>query len=396
MKKFGLIGGKLDHSYSPMIHGKFGDYPYELCEIEEDALQELLADTSYGGFNVSIPHEQAVMKFCDELSEKARVIGSVNTIVRGEDGRLRGYNTDYDGFIYLLGCTGIKVEGMKCMVLGSGGASLTVQAALRDLGASEIVVISRTGENNYENIQRHFDSEIIINTTPVGMYPGNGRTPVNIDDFKNCQGVVDLIYNPNKTKLVLDAMAKSLPATGGLEMLVAQSKRASELFTGRQIDDEEVENVIDEIRSETQNAILIGMPGAGKTLLGGEIANRMGRRFVDIDDLIVEHEGMSVSEIFAQKGEAYFRRIETEMLEKSCMQTGLVIATSGGVVKKKLNYNILKQNGIVIWIKRDLDKLETDGRLLSQTMPLEQIYEERKDAYAYWSDFYINNNEERE
>lgn len=206
----------------------------------------------------------------------------------------------------------------------------------------------------------------------------------------------DLIYNPNKTKLVLDAMAKSLPATGGLEMLVAQSKRASELFTGRQIDDEEVENVIDEIRSETLNAILIGMPGAGKTLLGGEIANRMGRRFVDIDDLIVEHEGMSVSEIFAQKGEAYFRRIETEMLEKSCMQTGLVIATSGGVVKKKLNYNILKQNGIVIWIKRDLDKLETDGRLLSQTMPLEQIYEERKDAYAYWSDFYINNNEERE
>lgn len=162
------------------------------------------------------------------------------------------------------------------MVLGSGGASLTVQAALRDLGASEIVVISRTGENNYENIQRHFDSEIIINTTPVGMYPGNGRTPVNIDDFKNCQGVVDLIYNPNKTKLVLDAMAKSLPATGGLEMLVAQSKRASELFTGRQIDDEEVENVIDEIRSETLNAILIGMPGAGKTLLGGEIANRIG------------------------------------------------------------------------------------------------------------------------
>ncbi len=396
MKKIGLIGGKLDHSYSPMIHGKFGDYPYELCEIEEDALQELLADTSYGGFNVSIPHEKAVMKFCDELSEKARTIGSVNTIVRGEDGRLKGFNTDYDGFIYLLGCTGIKVAGMKCMVLGSGGASLTVQAALRDLGASEIVVISRTGENNYENIQRHFDSEIIVNTTPVGMYPGNGRTPVNVDDFKNCQGVVDLIYNPNKTKLVLDAMEKSLPAAGGLEMLVAQARKASELFTGRQIDDEEVENVIDEIRSETLNAILIGMPGAGKTLLGGEIANRMGREFVDIDDLIVEHEGMSVSEIFAQKGEAYFRRIETEMLEKCCMKTGLVIATSGGVVKKKLNYNILKQNGIVIWIKRDLDKLETDGRLLSETMSLEQIYEERKDAYAYWSDFYINNNEERE
>ena len=204
------------------------------------------------------------------------------------------YNTDYYGFTCLLRYSGIDVKGMKCMVLGSGGASLTVQAVLSDLGASEIVVISRTGENNYENIQKHFDSEIIVNTTPVGMFPHNGSAPVNLDDFKNCRGVVDLIYNPNKTKLVLDAMAKSLPATGGLEMLVAQAKEASELFTGREIDEEEIENVIDEIRSETLNAILIGMPGAGKTLLGGEMAVRMGRKFVDIDDMIVEHEGMSI------------------------------------------------------------------------------------------------------
>lgn len=179
-------------------------------------------------------------------------------------------------------------------------------------------------------------------------------------------------------------------------MLVAQAKEASELFQGRIIEIEEIENVIDEIRSDTLNAILIGMPGAGKTLLGGEIANRMGRRFVDIDDMIVEHEGMSIPEIFAQKGENYFRKVETEMLEKACVQTGLVIATGGGIVKKKINYNIIKQNGIVIWIKRDLSKLETDGRPLSQSMPLEQLYEERKDAYSYWSDFFINNNEERE
>ncbi len=402
MKMIGLIGEKPSHSYAPMIHGKFGDYPYELCQIQEGQgnqeaqLQAILSDPSFGGYSVILPYGQTAIKFCDELSDTARTIGSVNTIVRGEDGRLRGYNTDYYGFSYLLQFSGIKVEGMKCMVLGSGGASLTVQAVLRDLGAAEIVVISRNGPDNYENIQKHFDSEIIINTTPVGMYPHNGRTPVNLDDFRNCQGVVDLIYNPNKTKLVLDAMAKSLPAAGGLEMLAAQCKEASELFTGRQIETEEMENVIDEIRSETLNAILIGMPGAGKTLLGGEIANRMGRRFVDIDDLIEEQEGMSVAEIFRQKGENYFRKVETEMLEKTCVQTGLVIATSGGAVKKKINYNIVKQNGIVIWIKRDLDKLETDGRLLSLTMPLEQIYEERKDAYAYWSDFYINNNEERE
>ncbi len=396
MKKFGLIGAKLTHSYSPLIHSKFGDYPYELCEVSESELAALLENEAYGGFNVTIPYKKTVMGLCDELSETAQAIGSVNTVVRGEDGKLRGYNTDYFGFSYLLSSSGIAVKGMKCLVLGSGGASLTVQAVLKDLDASEVVVVSRTGENNYENISRHFDAEIIVNTTPVGMYPNNGRAPVNMDDFRNCCGVVDLIYNPNKTKLVLDAMERSIPAAGGLEMLVAQGKEASELFQHKEIENEEIDNAIDEVRSETLNAILIGMPGAGKTLLGGEIADRMGRKFVDIDDMIVAHEGMSIPEIFDQKGESYFRKVETEMLEKACVQTGLVIATGGGVVKKKVNYNILKQNGIVIWIKRDLDKLETDGRPLSQSMPLAQMYEERKDAYSYWSDFYINNNEERE
>ncbi len=395
MKKFGLIGGKLGHSYSPMIHSKFGSYTYELCEVGEDGLESLLKNEEYGGFNITIPYKKKVMELCDELSDTARAIGSVNTVLRSEDGRLKGYNTDYFGFQYLLEVTGIDVKGMKCLVLGSGGASLTVQAVLADLGASEVVVISRTGENNYENIHRHFDGEIIVNTTPVGMYPGNGRTPVNLDDFHNCRGVVDLIYNPNRTKLVLDAMAKSIPASGGLEMLVAQGKEASEIFQNIEIENEEIESAIDEVRSETLNAILIGMPGAGKTLLGGELAERMGRKFVDIDDMIEEHEGMSIPEIFAQKGESYFRRIETEMLEQACKQTGLVIATGGGVVKKKANYNIVKQNGVVIWIKRDLEKLETEGRPLSQSMPLEQMYEERKAAYSYWSDFFINNNEER-
>ena len=396
MKKFGLIGEKLGHSYSPLIHSKFGDYEYELCEAKEEELEALLKKEEYGGFNITIPYKKTVLKLCDEISDTARAIGSVNTIIRSEDGKLKGYNTDYDGFIYLLKAAKIDVKGMKCMVLGSGGASLTVQTVLADMGASEIVIISRKGENNYENINRHFDSEIIVNTTPVGMYPGNGRTPVNLDDFKNCRGVVDLIYNPNKTKLVLDAMAKSLPATGGLAMLVAQAKESSEFFQNKKIEDEEIENAIDEVRSETLNAILIGMPGAGKTLLGKEIADRMGREFVDIDDMIVEHEGMSVPEIFEKKGESYFRKVETEMLEQACVKTGLVIATGGGIVKKKLNYNIIKQNGVVIWIKRDLDKLETDGRPLSQSMPLDQMYEERKDAYSYWSDFFINNNEERE
>ncbi len=334
MKKFGLIGEKLGHSYSPLIHSKFGDYEYELCEAKEEELEALLREEEYGGFNITIPYKKTVLKLCDEISDTARAIGSVNTIIRSEDGKLKGYNTDYDGFIYLLKAAKIDVKGMKCMVLGSGGASLTVQTVLADMGASEIVIISRKGENNYENINRHFDSEIIVNTTPVGMYPGNGRTPVNLDDFKNRRGVVDLIYNPNKTKLVLDAMAKSLPATGGLAMLVAQAKESSEFFQNKKIEDEEIENAIDEVRSETLNAILIGMPGAGKTLLGKEIADRMGREFVDIDDMIVEHEGMSIPEIFEKKGESYFRKVETEMLEQACVKTGLVIATGGGIVKK--------------------------------------------------------------
>lgn len=396
MKKFGLIGGKLGHSYSPLIHSKFGDYTFELCETKAEDLESMLHNEAYGGFNVTIPYKKTVMEMCDELSDTAKAIGCVNTVIRDEEGRLHGYNTDYFGFKYMLEKTRIEVKDMKCLVLGSGGASLTARAVLKDLGAAEILVISRCGEHNYENISQHFDAEIIVNTTPVGMYPNNGRAPINLDDFKNCRGVVDVIYNPNKTKLVLDAMERSIPATGGLEMLVAQGKQASELFQNKEIEDEEIDSAIDEVRSETMNMILIGMPGAGKTLLGGEIADRMGRRFVDIDDMIVEHEGMSIPEIFDQKGENYFRRVETEMLEKACVQTGLVIATGGGVVKKKVNYNILKQNGIVIWIKRDLDKLETDGRPLSKSMPLAQMYEERKDAYSYWSDFYINNNEERE
>ncbi len=396
MKKFGLIGEKLSHSYSPLIHSKFGDYPFDLCEVSEEELEPLLRREEYGGFNVTIPYKKTVMKYCDEISDHAKAIGSVNTVVRDSSGRLTGHNTDYYGFSCLLQTAGIDVRDMKCAVLGSGGASVTVQAVLRDMGAGEIVVISRSGENNYENISRHFDSEIVVNATPVGMYPNNGRAPINLDDFKNCRGVLDLIYNPNRTKLILDAMERSIPAAGGLIMLVAQAKAASELFQGKQIDTEEMENVVDEIRSETLNAILIGMPGAGKTLLGQEIADRMGREFVDIDDMIEAHEGMSIPEIFEKKGENYFRRVETEMLEKTCIRTGLVIATGGGVVKKKINYNIIKQNGIVIWIKRDLDKLETDGRPLSLTIPLEQLYAERKDAYAYWSDFYINNNEDRE
>jgi shikimate dehydrogenase len=394
MSRYGLIGGKLSHSYSPLIHSKFGSYEYLLCETEEKNILATLKSDDFNGFNITIPYKETVMDLCDELSDESKKIGCVNTVLKDDSGKLKGYNTDYFGFRYLLSHNEIDVKGKKCLVLGSGGASLTVRAVLADLEAGSITVISRSGEDNYENISRHFDSEIIVNTTPVGMYPDNGRCLINLDDFRQCCGVVDLIYNPNRTKLILDAMTKSIPCSGGIDMLVAQAKQSSELFQGIKIDDDDIPVVIDDVKSETMNAILIGMPGSGKTMLGRKMAERMGRGFLDIDDMIEESEGMTVAEIFAQKGENYFRKIETEMLEKACIRTGLVIATGGGIVKHKINYNIIKQNGVVIWIKRDLDKLETDGRPLSSTTGVQQLYEERKGAYEYWSDFFIDNNQE--
>lgn len=397
MRKFGLIGKKLGHSYSALIHSKFADYEYDLIETNEEDLEAWIKSEEYGGFNVTIPYKKAVMQYCDELSEAAKKIGAVNTIVKTADGIIKGYNTDYYGFQYLIEATEIDPMGKKCLVLGSGGASLTVQAVLTDMGAEEVIVVSRGGAVNYENVHDVAgDAQIIVNATPVGMYPDNDRIPLKPSSFPQCEGALDLIYNPNKTKFVLDAMAADIPASGGLKMLVAQAKEACEIFTGIEIEHEALENVHDEVRRETLNLVLIGMPGAGKTTLGREMAENMGREFLDVDDMIIEHEGMSIPEIFQSKGESYFRKVETEMLEKACIKSGVVIAAGGGIVKTKKNYFIIKQNATICWIKRDLDKLETEGRPISQSMPVEKIYEERKDLYAKWSDYFINNNEGRD
>ena len=314
-----------------------------------------------------------------------------------DGGKIKGYNTDYFGFKYSLERNRIEIEGKKCIVLGSGGASLTVQAVLKDMNAKSVTVISRhSEENNYKNIEKHYDAEIIVNATPVGMYPNNGKSLVNLDHFKNCTGVADLVYNPNKSKLILDAMERKIPCCGGLSMLVAQAKKASEIFQKKPIDDDEISAIIYEIRSKTLNIILIGMPGAGKTYLGKKIAEKEHRKFVDIDDMIVEHENRSIPEIFARDGEDYFRNVETEMLREACKQTGIVIACGGGVVKRKQNYAIAKQNGRIIWVKRDIDKLDLSNRErpLCKVQSTQQIFEERKDAYEFWSDYFIDNNQD--
>ena len=393
-KKYGLIGAKLNYTYSPLIHKEFGDYQYDICETKADELAGLLASPEYDGFNVTIPYKKTVMKLCDIVSDEAKKIGAVNAVVRTEDGLLSGFNTDYFGFKYQLEHHDIDVEDRKCVVLGDGGASVTIQAVLNDLHAREVVVISRKGENNYDNISRHFDAEILVNATPVGMYPDNGSCLVNVSDFTSLEGVVDVIYNPYRTKLILDAIENGIPCTGGLEMLVAQAKQTSEIFTGNLIDDDEIETVIDEVQRRVLNNVLIGMPGSGKTFLGKKMAEKQGKRFIDIDDMVIQHEGSSIEDIFREKGEAYFRKVETEMLKLACKENGCVIATGGGIIKTKANYNIVKQNGVVIWIKRDLDKLETDGRPLSTSTGVEQLYKERKDEYKRWSDYYIDNNQE--
>ena len=393
MGKYGLLGAHLEYSYSPEIHSKFGDYQYDLIEIPEEKLKDVVNSPEYDGFNVTIPYKRSVITLCDEVSSEALRIGAVNTIVK-ENGLKKGYNTDYFGFCYMLKRNNIELKGKKCMVLGNGGASAMVQTVMRDQGASEIVVVSRHGEDNYDNLDRHFDSEIIVNATPVGMYPNNGVSLVNVDDFPNLSGAVDLIYNPNKTKFILDATTRGIPACGGLSMLVAQAEKSSELFQHRVIDDEEIDAAIYDIRSDLLNVVLIGMPGAGKTFLGRRIAEREHRKFIDLDDLIVEREGMSIPEIFRTKGEDYFRNVETEVLRETCKMSGVVIACGGGIVKRKQNYNLAKQNSRIIWVKRDLDKLDTEGRPISQTKSVEEIYEARKDLYEAWSDYFIDNNQD--
>lgn len=390
MEKFGLLGETLKHSFSPEIHARFGQYPYDLCEVEKENLESFIKSGKYKGFNVTIPYKKTVMSFCDRISPEAERIGSVNTLL-WKDGELCGYNTDYFGFCALLKHADITVSGKKCLVFGSGGASLTVQTALQDLGAKEVIVISRSGKNNYENLSLHADAQILVNTTPVGMYPNNGESPVDFSVFKNCTGAVDLIYNPYKTKFLLDAERRNIPATGGLYMLVAQAKKAAEIFTGAKIAEEALDRVFEEIKSLKLNLLFIGMPGAGKSYLGRKAAKKYKRPFIDTDKCIEEKAKMPISKIFETHGEAYFRALETEVLKEFTKLSGAVIATGGGVVTRPENFDLLRQNSRIIWVKRELSSLPTAGRPLSEKHSIEALYESRKDAYACLADDVVEN-----
>ncbi|MDO5545710.1 MAG: shikimate kinase [Eubacteriales bacterium] len=388
--KCGLLGRKLGHSYSPQIHGLLGDYSYGLFEKEPEQLASFLRDGDFTGINVTIPYKKDVIPYLDELSPAARKIGSVNTIVRRADGSLFGHNSDYFGFVSLVKHSGIAVEGKKVLVLGSGGTSNMVVTALKDLGAMP-VVISRSGENNYGNLHLHADASVIVNATPVGMYPNTGVSPIDLSRFPKLEGVLDVIYNPAKTKLLLDAESLGIPHKNGLWMLVAQAKEASEYFTGKKLPDDCIGKIHGILSRQMKNIVLIGMPGCGKSTIGSLLAQKLGRQFVDADGEIIQLAGKSIPDIFAQDGEEIFRQWETTALESLGKQSGLVIATGGGCVTQGRNYPALHQNGNIVWLERDLSLLPTDGRPLSQANRLGEMYTVRKPMYEAFADIRVEN-----
>ena len=331
------------------------------------------------------------MPLCDAIDPAAEAIGSVNTIVRGADGKLTGYNTDIDGFLYMARRAGISLAGRKVVILGSGGASLTARAAARREGAREIIVISRAGPDNYENLSRHADAEILVNTTPVGMYPGNGAAPVDLNAFPHLTGVLDVIYNPRRTALLLQGSARGIPCSDGLPMLVAQAKRAEELFTGRPIPDSENERILSQLRREMTSIILIGMPGSGKTTVGEALARLTGREAIDLDARIEEAAGCSIPEIFAAEGESGFRAREAAAAAEAGKRTGVILLTGGGIVKTAANYAALHQNGRIYQLVRDLTLLPTEGRPLSQGADLAAMWQERAPLYQRFRDAEIDN-----
>lgn len=387
--KCGVLGRKLGHSYSPQIHKHLGDYDYRIFEKEPEELVDFLKNGDYTGINVTIPYKKDVIPHLDAVSPTVQKLGAVNIIVR-RNGKLIGHNSDHFGFRSMIEKSGLSPAGKKCLVLGSGGASVTVQSVLRDLGA-EVIVISRSGENNYDNLHLHTDASILVNTTPLGMYPHTGEAAVDLTRFPRLEGVLDIVYNPARTQIMLDAERLGIPSMNGLWMLVAQAKEAAEWFAGSPIPDEKIGEIYEILRRQMENIILIGMPGCGKSTVGQLLAEKYGKEFVDADAKVVELAGKSIPRIFTEDGEEVFRQWETKALEELGKRSGLVIATGGGCVTKERNYPLLHQNGTILWLKRDLDRLPTDGRPLSQAGNLTQMYESRRPLYEAFADHGIDN-----
>ena len=387
---FGLLGRKLGHSLSPEIHSLMADYEYKLYPTEPEDLDAFFSDESLKGFNVTIPYKIEAYNRCDELSETAKKVGSVNTVIRKEDGTLFGDNTDYFGFSYMAQKCGCDFKGKKVLILGNGGASLTVQHVVCDAAAGETVVVSRSGENNYENISRHYDADIIINTTPVGMYPNNGERLIDLSKFTKCKKALDLIYNPARTVFLLDAEKLSIDCINGLYMLAAQALPAAEKFSQKNIPHEKIDEVYEKIIGNQKNLALIGMPGCGKSTCARILSEISGRECVDTDSMVVEKSGEAIPDIFAKYGEAEFRRRETEAVRLAGKGAGKIIATGGGAILKEENRIALRENSTVIFLDAPTDALATDGRPLSKNADvLAKMKAERLGFYLETADFTV-------
>ncbi len=395
--KYGLIGEHLTHSYSCEIHAQIADYEYELHELSPDELGEFLTRREFNAINVTIPYKQTVIPYLDEISETAQRIGAVNTIVN-RDGRLFGDNTDFPGMLALAKHAGVDMKGKKVLILGTGGASKTAHALAEYMGCESVNYVSRGGRDgtvSYEQaVSEHSDAQVIINATPVGMFPKQNACPIDISAFPKLEGVLDAIYNPLRTNLILSAQERGIAAEGGLYMLSAQAVYASAIFRGIEVDETLVGKAFGTVKRDKQNIVLIGMPSSGKTTVGGILAEKLGRTLDDTDEHIVRKIGMSISDFFAKYGESEFRRIEKETVNELAAMGGRIIATGGGAVLDPENVRTLRQNGVLIFLDRRPENLiATDDRpLASRRSALEKLYGERYGIYTAAAEIHIDAN----
>lgn len=393
MKKYGCIGKKLTHSFSKEIHAKLADYEYELIELNEDEIEPFFAEKNFEAINVTIPYKQTVIPYLDSISDIARKIGAVNTIVN-KNGKLYGYNTDYYGMKSLIEKIGIEIKDKKVLILGTGGTSKTAQVVAKALGAREILTVSRSARENcitYEEaLTRHSDAQVIINTTPSGMYPDCDSKPLDISCFNSAEGVVDAVYNPLRTNLVSAAKEKGIKAEGGLYMLVMQAVEAVKKFLDTEIPKSVADEVFSSIFSAKENVVLTGMPGCGKSTIGNLI-NIEGFEFVDTDKEIEKRCNCTIKELINSKGEKYFRDLETEVIRDVSSQSSLIISTGGGAILREENVKCLKRNGKLFFINSDLKRLQaTDDRPLSDTYEkLARLYSERMGIYTSTADVIV-------
>ena len=402
--KYGLIGEHLGHSFSKQIQTRIAeivnvkDYDYQLVELNKEEFKEFMEKKDFKGINVTIPYKKDVIPYLDEMDESAKAIGAVNTIIN-VDGKLKGYNTDFGGFLYMVKAHNVHMEGKKALIIGNGGACAAVKAVCKHENAKDIVIVSRSanrGAIGYDEMYTsHLDADIVVNTSPVGMFPNIANAPIDVSWFHKLECVLDVVYNPILTRLCFEAREADIKRVIGLEMLIAQAKYTFEIFENMSFDDSIIDEIKKEMLKDRCNIVLIGMPSAGKTTIGKMLEEKLGKEFFDLDDMIIAKAGKSIPEIFQESGEAGFRAIETEVAIEASKMNNKIIATGGGVVKHKVNMDFLRLNGITIFIDRDIDKLissDPNRPLSSSKQALQQMYKERYPLYQKYAAYVAVNN----